>query len=150
MATKSAPPSPERFPGGIKIWGREHSNIHPRAEIGPGCTIHSHVWIGEGVVIGRSTKIQAFAYIPTGVVIEDECFIGPHAVFTNDKYPPSHGRNWEKILVKKGAVIGAGAILLPGITIGEHANVAAGAVVTKDVPEGATVMGNPARIFPST
>ncbi len=110
-----------------------------------GSIIHSHVWIGDGVRIGKKCKIQAFAFIPGGVTIEDDVFIGPRVTFTNDKYPPSSGKHWAPTLVEKGAIVGAGAVILPGVTIGRGAIVGAGSVVTKDVPAHATVYGNPAR-----
>ncbi|MBI0582823.1 MAG: N-acetyltransferase [Methanomassiliicoccus sp.] len=100
----------------------------------------------RGVVIGDRVKVEAFAFIPSGVTIEDEVFIGPRATFTNDLHPRAVG-DWEIIptLVKKGASIGAGAVIVCGVTIGENAMVGAGAVVTRDVPPGAVVAGNPAR-----
>lgn len=128
-----------------KIWQPEKS-VHLGFKHGIGCTIHAPTWIGHDVVLGDHVKVQAFAFIPDGVTIEDFVFIGPHVCFTNDKKPPSHGKNWQKTLVKIGAVIGAGAIILPGITIGEYAVVGAGAVVTKDVPDKAVVVGNPAKV----
>ncbi len=117
-------------------------------KIGKNCKIASFVEIQKGVVIGDSCKIEAFAYIPTGVTIEDEVFIGPHACFTNDKRPKAVGE-WEVVptMVKKGVSIGANAVILCGVTIGESAMVGAGAVVTKDVPANAKVVGNPARVF---
>ena len=96
-----------------------------------------------GCVIGDNCKIQSYVFIPSGVEIGDDCFIGPHVCFTNDKKPPSD--NWSKTIVKKGAVIGAGAIILPGITIGENSIIGAGAVVTKDTLAGKTYVGNPAK-----
>lgn len=129
----------------IKIWRQELSNISEKAKIGQGCIIHSNVWIGEGVKIGNRVKIQAFVFIPSGVTIEDDVFIGPAVVFTNDKRPPSHGKSWAKTTIKKGASIGANATILPGITIGQYVLVAAGAVVTKSVLDRTTVGGNPAR-----
>ena len=97
------------------------------------------------MVIGDRCKIEAFAFIPSGVTIEDEVFVGPHAVFTNDLHPRAMG-DWDitPTLVKKGASIGAGAVIVCGVTIGENAMVGAGAVVTKDVRPGALVIGNPA------
>ena len=131
---------------GTKIWEAHLSNIHPTVTIGENCRIHSHVWIGGFVKIGNNVKIQAFSYIPSGVFIEDNVFIGPHVVFTNDKYPPSNGKNWEQTFVRRGAVIGANATILPGIEIGENAKVGAGSVVTKSVSANVTVCGNPAKI----
>ena len=130
---------------GTEIYNGHLSNIHRNVDFGKGCTIHSHVWIGDGVTIGQNTKIQAFAFIPQGVTIGKNVFIGPHVCFTNDKHPPSHGKGWKPIVVKDGASIGARAVILPDVTIGEKAVIGAGAVVTKDVPDGATWVGNPAR-----
>lgn len=131
-----------------KIWHPELSIIHPEAEISKeGCIIHAPVWIGRRVQIGENTKVQAFTFIPEGVWIGHHVFIGPHVCFTNDKHPPSQGRSWARINVFPWAVIGAGAIILPGINIGMNAVIGAGAVVTKDVAEGQTVVGNPARVM---
>lgn len=127
------------------IYHKRLSNIHPSVKVGSGTRIHSHVWIGEGVTIGKDCRIQAFAFIPSGVTIGDGVFIGPRVTFTNDKYPPSHGKGWSRTHVFDGAVIGAGAIVLPGVNIGEGAVVGAGAVVTHLVPRNTTVVGNPAR-----
>ena len=127
-----------------KIWKSELSNFG-ECIIGNDCVIHSHVWFGDGVIIGHRTKIQAFAFIPTGVTIGDDCFIGPHVCFTNDKHPPSHGKEWEKIIVENEVKIGAGAVILPGVTIGQSAVIGAGTVVTKDVLPFSIVIGNPAK-----
>lgn len=127
-----------------KIYNKEKSQIL-KCKIGKGCTIHVLVWIGNNVVIGNRVKIQAFCFIPDGVTIEDDVFIGPHVCFTNDKRPPSYGKHWAKILVKKGARIGANATILPGIEIGENSLIGAGSVVTKNIPKGETWVGNPAR-----
>lgn len=125
-----------------KFWFPHWSNIGA-CTIGADCVIHSHVWIADKVVIGDRVRIQAFAFIPEGVKIEDDVFIGPHVCFTNDRHPPSP--NWEMTIVKKGASIGAGTIILSGIVIGENAVIGAGAVVTKEVMPSAVVVGNPAR-----
>lgn len=127
---------------GGRIYRPETSNFLPR-NVGREVTVHSHVWVGNEVVLAHLMKIQAFAFIPNGVEFEDGVFVGPRVTFTNDKHPPhdSFGRT----LVKEGAALGAGAVVLCGVTIGAHAVVGAGAVVTKDVPAGATVVGNPAR-----
>lgn len=131
-----------------RIYHPELSNIHATATIGAECRIHSHVWIGECVIIGDRCRIQAFTFIPMGVYIHDDVFIGPHVVFTNDKVPPSYGKEWKPISVKSGASIGAGAVILPGVVIGENATVAAGAVVSKDVPPNTIAIGVPARHEP--
>jgi len=96
------------------------------------------------VKIGNKVSIQAFTFIPTGVTIEDDVFLGPRVTFLNDFYPPSYGKHWRNTIVKKGAAIGGGAIVLPGVTVGEHALVGAGSVVTKDVGDNIIVCGNPA------
>jgi|SRR3989344_299738 len=127
------------------IYHPELSNISESAVIGDGCKIHSHVWIGQEVKIGNNCKIQSFTFIPEGVTLEENVFVGPHVCFTNDKKPPSGKKNWQPIIVKRGAKIGAGAVILPGIIIGENAMVGAGAVVTKSVSDNVTVAGNPAR-----
>ena len=127
----------------IKIWHKNKSIILTK-KIGQGTTIHAPVWIGENVEIGNNVKIQAFAFLPEGVKIEDNVFIGPGVVFTNDKYPPSDKIGWEKTLVKEGASIGANATILPGIRIGKRSMVGAGAVVVKDVPNYEIWVGNPA------
>jgi len=122
----------------------EPSNLYGDAQVGAETKIGAYSDIGG--IIGRRCKIEAFAFIPRGVVIKDEVFVGPRVTFSNDKYPKAKGE-WKllKTIVKKGASIGAGAVILPGITIGEKAMVGAGAVVTKDVPAGETWVGNPAR-----
>lgn len=124
-----------------KIWHKEKSVILIE-KIGKGSKIHAPVWIGQDVVIGQNVKIQAFAFLPDGVKLEDNVFIGPSVTFTNDKHPPSD--NWSNTLVKKGASIGANCTILPGIIIGENAIIGAGSTVTKDVPSGETWFGNPA------
>lgn len=125
-----------------KIWHPELS-VLLNCAIGERCTIHSHVWIGDNVIIGNDCKVQAFSFIPDGVCISDHVFIGPRVTFTNDKHPPS--KTWLQTMVGPHVSIGANATILPGITIGAHAVIGAGAVVTKDVPIGAVVYGNPAR-----
>ena len=130
---------------GTKFWYEQFSNIGA-CTIGEDCVIHSHVWIGDGVVIGNRVKIEAFTFIPPGVTIEDDVFVGPRVTFTNDKYPPSPSKDaWLKTLIKKGASLGACTVVLPGVTVGEGARIGAGTIVTKDVPNGELRVGNPAR-----
>ena len=96
------------------------------------------------MIIGNNCKVQAFAFIPTGVTIGNNVFIGPRVTFTNDKHPPSG--NWSATIVEDEVVIGAGAVILPGLTLGKGCVVGAGAVVIKDVLPYATVVGNPAKM----
>jgi len=105
------------------------------------------IFIGPNVEIGENCKIQPYAFIPDGVKVGNNVFIGPHVTFTNDKYPPSRGawKSGPPTIVEDGAVIGANATILPGITLGKGCMVGAGAVVTKSVKSGDIVAGNPAR-----
>ena len=131
-----------KFEENVTFWYPELSNIG-ECTIGKNSVIHSHVWIGDRVSIGSRCKIQAFAFIPTGVRIGHNVFIGPRVTFTNDKHPPSG--EWVDTMVMDNVVIGAGAVILPGITLGAGCVIGAGAVVTKSVEPGVTVVGNPAR-----
>lgn len=117
------------------------------AKIGSNCNICSHCFIENNVIIGNNCTIKNGVHIWDGVHLENDVFIGPNVSFTNDKKPKSHSKEWklEKTLVKNGASIGAGAIILPGIIIGENAIVGAGSIVTKDVKPNSIVVGNPAK-----
>jgi len=125
-----------------KVWG--NCNIYSSAKIGKGCSVGGGSEIGHNVRIGNNVRIGAMVFIPEGVTIQDDVFIAPKVTFSNDKYPPSDRKEWGTILVKKGAAIGMGAIILPGVTIGENALVGAGSVVTRDIPDGEKWYGNPA------
>jgi len=130
---------------GTKIWHPETSNIYGNGSIGKGCNIGTFVEIRDPD-IGDGCKIQAFAFIPEGVHIGDDVFVGPHVCFTNDKYPSAEDfGGFRETTVKDGATIGANATIVCGITIGKGAMVGAGAVVTRDVLPHTTVVGNPAR-----
>ena len=123
------------------------ANIYDSAVIGDGTKIGAFAEIGKDVVIGANCSIGCGVFIPENVIIEDNVFIGPHAVFTNDKYAPSKGKWREEppTVVKSGASIGANCTILPNLHIGTNAKVGAGSVVTKDVSDNDTVVGNPAR-----
>jgi acetyltransferase-like isoleucine patch superfamily enzyme len=125
---------------------RDFVNIYG-CKIGKNCKIAAFVEIQKDVTIGDKCAIEAFAFIPSGVKIEDEVFIGPHVCFTNVLKPRAVNPGWKIVptLVKKGASIGAGSVVLCGVTIGEKAVVAAGSVVTEDVPSNTLVAGNPAK-----
>jgi acetyltransferase-like isoleucine patch superfamily enzyme len=122
-------------------------------EIGDESRIGTFVEIQRDASIGRRVRVQSHTFICSGVRIEDDVFIGHNVTFINDRHPSAEGArtgNWtlEPTLVKAGASIGSGAVILCGVTIGEGARVGAGAVVTHDVPAGATVAGVPAVVRP--
>ena len=126
-------------------------------EIGDETKIGAFVEIQKNAVVGKRCKISSHTFICEGVTIEDNVFIGHGVMFINDSYPRATAvdgnlqteADWkvERTVVKRGASVGSGSTILSNITIGENAIVGAGSVVTKDVPEGATVAGNPARLF---
>lgn len=131
---------------GTKIWHFTH--IMQGCRIGENCNIGQNVLVSPDVVLGNNVKVQNNVSIYTGVICEDDVFLGPSMVFTNVTNPRSavnRRGQYETTLVKKGATIGANATILCGITLGEYCFVGAGTVVTKDVPPYALVMGNPAR-----
>jgi len=113
------------------------------AVIGENCNICANCFIENDVIVGDNVTVKCGVQLWDGIRVEDDVFIGPNVTFCNDKYPRSGNKNFELLstVVKKGASIGANATILPGITIGEKAMVAAGATVTKDVPPGVTVKG---------
>ena len=140
----------------VRIFG--FTNLYG-CEIGNEVKIGTFVEIQKGAKIGDRCKISSHTFICEGVMLEDEVFVGHNVTFINDRYPRATNGNgglqteadWPCIrtLVKRGASIGSGATLLCGITVGEYAMVGAGSVVTKDVPPGAVVAGNPARLMKS-
>ncbi len=146
--------SPDAHIGaGTRIWRQVHVREH--AYIGETCNIGKGVYIGAHVHIGSNVKIQNHVSVFEGVTLEDGVFVGPHVCFTNDMLPRAitpdgklkSADEWEitPTLVKYGASIGAGSVILCGLTIGEFALIGAGSVVTHDVPPHALVFGNPAR-----
>lgn len=134
---------------GTKIWHFCH--IQSGANIGEKCSLGQNVNISNHVVIGNECKIQNNVSIYEGVELEDGVFCGPSCVFTNDLTPrarfPKGSSNYKKTLIKEGASIGANATIVCGHTIGKYAMIAAGAVVTKDVPDYALVAGIPAKVI---
>ena len=123
----------------------DHVNLY-KCRIGRNCKIDAFVYVEGGVEIGDNVKIRAFTFIPEGVKIEDEVYVGPRVTFTNDKYPRARGR-WKllKTVVKKGASIGAGCIISPGVTIGAYSLIGSGSVVTKNVKDYTIAIGFPAK-----
>ncbi len=131
---------------GTKIW--HFSHVMPHCKIGEGCNIGQNVVISPQVVLGRNVKVQNNISIYTGVICEDDVFLGPSMVFTNVINPRSavnRKNEYAKTIVKKGASIGANSTIVCGHDIGRYAFIGAGAVVTKSVPDYALVIGNPAR-----
>ncbi len=137
---------PAQIGAGTKIW--HYSHVMPNAKIGERCIIGQNVNIDGGTILGNNVKIQNNVSIYTGMVVEDDAFLGPSCVFTNVTNPRSQVNRhslYETTLLKRGCTIGANATIVCGVTVGRYAFVAAGSVVTKDVPDYALVMGNPAK-----
>lgn len=138
---------PSTIGAGTKIW--HFSHVLKDSVIGERCNIGQNVVIGPNVKIGNNVKIQNNVSVYDGVELEDDVFCGPSMVFTNVINPRSHvlrKHEYRKTLVKRGASMGANCTIVCGVTIGEYAFVGAGAVVTKDVPAYALVVGSPARV----
>ncbi len=139
---------------GTQIW--LFCQVRERTKIGKNCIFGKNVYVDSDVAIGDNVKVQNNVSIYVGVTIEDGVFCGPHVCFTNDKVPravnpdmsPKGAHDWEvsKTLVRQGAALGANSTIVCGITIGKWAMVGSGAVVTRNVPDHALVLGNPARI----
>ncbi len=141
---------------GVSVWDNVH--IRRNARIGKDTSVGEKSYIAYDVIIGSQVKINAFVYICAGVTIEDMCMISAGTVFTNDRFPRAMNRELTALetsapteetlstLVKRGCTIGAHATIGPGITLGEFSMIGMGAVVTRDVPAQALVVGNPARV----
>ena len=139
---------PSEVGSGTKIW--HFSHILKGSKIGANCNIGQNVVIGPNVTIGNGVKIQNNVSVYTGVTLEDDVFCGPSMVFTNVNNPRSAIRRMDELkptIVKKGASIGANATIVCGHNVGRYAFIGAGAVVTKDVPDFALVVGNPGRVI---
>jgi len=136
----------DKIGAGTRIW--QFVVVLAGARIGGNCNVNAHCFIENDVVVGDNVTVKCGNYFWDGLRVEDNVFIGPNVTFTNDKYPRSrqYPERFLPTIVKRGASIGGGATILPGVTIGEDAMVGAGSVVTRDVPAGATVIGSPARI----
>lgn len=131
---------------GTRVWAFAH--VLPQARIGADCNICDHVFIENDVVVGDRVTVKCGVQLWDGLRVEDDVFIGPNATFTNDRFPRSkqYPEKFAQTTIGRGASIGANATLLPGVNIGQHAMIGAGAVVTRSVPPYAIVVGNPARI----
>ncbi|MCX7876362.1 MAG: acetyltransferase [Melioribacteraceae bacterium] len=135
---------------GTKIW--HFSHIQSGAKIGKNCVLGQNVNIANNVIIGNNVKIQNNVSVYEGVILEDYVFCGPSVVFTNikdprSKFPQSGSKFYIKTIVKEGATLGANSTIVCGVSIGKYAFIGAGAVVTKDIPDYALVVGNPAKII---
>jgi UDP-2-acetamido-3-amino-2,3-dideoxy-glucuronate N-acetyltransferase len=145
----------------VDVFFGDDVRVHPftnlyGCSVGSGTRIGTFVEVQRGASIGERCKIQSHTFICDGVQIEDEVFVGHGVMFVNDKHPhatnesgePQTEEDWELLttVVERGASLGSGSTILGGVRIGQEAVVGAGAVVTKDVPAGATVVGNPARL----
>lgn len=131
---------------GTRIW--QFCVILSGARIGENVNICSHCFIENDVEIGSSVTIKNGVYLFDGVTLENNVFIGPNVTFTNDRFPRSgiHHSQYHKIIVERGASVGGGAVLLPGVRIGQNAMIGAGAIVTRNVPADSVVYGDPARL----
>ena len=147
--------SPQAAVGhGAQIW--HQAQVREQARIGTNCIIGKGVYIDIGVSIGANSKIQNGVYVYHGTKVEEGVFLGPGVILTNDRFPRAvnpdgslkKDADWQSspVYVKRGASVGAGAIVLPGVTISEFAMIGAGAVVTRDVPPHGLVHGNPAHL----
>jgi UDP-2-acetamido-3-amino-2,3-dideoxy-glucuronate N-acetyltransferase len=146
----------EQVGEGSQIWAYAH--VMSGASVGKNCNVGDHCFIEAGAFVGDNVTLKNGNMVWEGVTLEEGVFVGPHVFFTNDLYPRSprmppppkryaKKENWLRpTLVRRGSTLGAGAVILPGVIIGQYGMVAAGAIVTRDVPPFALVRGNPARV----
>ena len=139
----------KNIPESTNVW--QFCVVLPDATIGENSNICSHCLIENEAIVGNNCTIKSGVQLWDGIIIEDNVFIGANVTFTNDRYPRSKNKDWVllKTIVHKGATIGAGSTILPGIEIGENAMIGAGSVVTKSVPAGEVWVGNPAKPMPN-
>ena len=137
----------KNIPESTNVW--QYCVVLPGAQIGENVNICSHCFIENDVKIGDNVTIKCGVQVWDGIEFEDNVMIGSNVTFTNDMYPRAKNPDWKLLRTKicKGATVGAGSVILPGITIGERAFIAAGSVVTKDVPAGELWMGSPAKFY---
>lgn len=131
---------------GTRIWAWTH--VMKGVRIGADCNVGEHCFVEQGASLGDRVTVKNGVSIWKGIQVGDDVFLGPHCVFTNDLHPRSRNKEWtlSPVVLRNSCSIGANATLLGGVTVGHHALVAAGAVVTRDVPDHALVVGNPARL----
>ena len=133
---------------GTRIWA--FTNVQHNASIGQNCNICDGCFVESGVVIGDEVTVKNHVSVFEGVTLENHVFVGSNVSIINDRHPrsfPNHQWTLERILVRQGATLGAGVVILCGVTIGRYALIGAGSVVTKDVPDYGLVCGNPSRII---
>lgn len=132
---------------GTQVW--QYSVILPGAVIGKNCNINSHCFLENDVIVGDNVTVKCGVYLWDGVTICNNVFIGPNVTFTNDKYPRSkqYPVKFERLTIEDGVSIGAGSVILGGITIGRNSMIGAGSVVTKTIPANQLWYGNPARFI---
>ena len=137
----------KNIPESTNIW--QFCVVFPNAKIGENCNICSHCLIENDVKIGNNCTIKCGVQLWDGIELEDNVMIGANCTFTNDMYPRAKNKDWKLLTTKirKGASIGAGSTILPGLEIGENAMVCAGSVVTKNIPAGEIWVGNPAKFL---
>lgn len=137
----------QHIPASTNVW--QFCVVLPGAQIGENVNICSHCYIENDVKIGNNVTIKCGVQIWDGIELEDNVMIGSNVSFTNDRYPRSKNKEWRLLRTRicKGATVGAGSTILPGVTVGEGAFIAAGSVVTKDVPANELWLGNPAKFY---
>lgn len=137
----------KNIPQSTNVW--QYCVVLPGAQIGENVNICSYCFIENDVRIGNNVTIKCGVQVWDGIELEDNVMIGSNVTFTNDMFPRAKNPDWKLLRTKvcKGATVGAGSVILPGITIGERAFIAAGSVVTKDVPAGELWMGSPAKFY---